>query len=264
MPTIQEVHKWSFAKHRNALKRLMYPVIDKLYATGLSYTRLFANGEVINVPVLEHDIYGAWLEGSPTKDPAFCLSNLTKIPKMIWYHELSAFLCSDDQSSYAFIRNINKFDYCLTYLKYNDDNSISRLSVLTSYTVMGFFSDKQLLLDQCIAAIESYLFDCKTRIALEFDISNDISPIIFKGTNENIVVEFLSRLTTQELACLKLIYTGYFESKEIALKLHKSPRTIEGTIARLSQKLSCNNKYELAVKISKMHDVMRCLMMKGW
>ncbi|WP_440616518.1 LuxR C-terminal-related transcriptional regulator [Cysteiniphilum sp. 6C5] len=239
-------------------------MIDTLCVTGLSYTRLFANGEVIDVPVLEHDICGSWLEGNPTKDPAFCLSNLTKIPKMIWYHELSPFLSSDDQSSYAFIRSINKFDYCLTYLKYNDDNSISRISVITRCKFMGFFSDKQFLLDQCIAAIESYLFDCKTLIAIEFDISSDIAPIMFKGANENMVIELLSKLTKQELACLKLIYAGHYESKEIALKLHKSYRTVEGIVARLSQKLSCNNKYELAVKISKMHDVMRCVVMKGW
>lgn len=239
-------------------------MIDTLRVTGLSYTRLFANGQVVDLPVLEHEIYETWLEGAPNKDPAFCLSNLTKIPKVVWYHELSAFLCNNDQSSYSFIETINKFDYCLNYVKYNEDDSISRLSVITRCKSMGFFNDKQLMLDQCIAVIEACFFDNKTRIALEFDISSDIMPIIFKGVDEIMAIEVLSKLTAQELACLKLIYTGYFESKEIALKLHKSPRTIEGTVARLSQKLSCNNKYELAVKISKMHDVMRCVVMKGW
>ena len=72
-------------------------MIDTLRVTGLSYTRLFANGQVVDLPVLEHEIYETWLEGAPNKDPAFCLSNLTKIPKVVWYHELSAFLCNDDR-----------------------------------------------------------------------------------------------------------------------------------------------------------------------
>lgn len=262
MPAIKDVHRWSFPKHKNALKRLINSMTDKLCATGLSYTRLFENGQVIDLPILECELHGVWLEGNPNQDPAFLLNNVTKIPKMMWYHELGSFLCTEDQSNYAFIENMRPFDPCLSYIKYNKDNSISRLSVITSCPILGFFSDKHHVLDQCITSIQSYLFDPATRFAQEFDISNDITPIVFKGVKDSVTLDVLSQFTTQELACFKLIYTGHYESKEIASKLQKSPRTIEGIIARLLHKLNCNNKYELAVKISKMHDVMRFMLIR--
>lgn len=48
----------------------------------------------------------------------------------------------------------------------------------------------------------------------------------------------------------------HYEAREIATNLHRSPRTIEHTIANLCYKLKCDSKMKLVVKISHMHDAM--------
>ena len=57
-------------------------------------------------------------------------------------------------------------------------------------------------------------------------------------------------LSKQQLNCAKFLLNG-MTSKEIALQLKLSPRTVETYLENLKAKLKCNNKADLLIKLSR-------------
>ncbi len=60
----------------------------------------------------------------------------------------------------------------------------------------------------------------------------------------------INQLTTRELQCIDYLLQG-FNNKNIATKLHLSPRTVEAYIENIKEKLCCKSKIELIIKLTK-------------
>ncbi|WP_162902326.1 helix-turn-helix transcriptional regulator [Facilibium subflavum] len=256
MPSIIDVHQLYFYQHERALQNIVSPFKQKLGFSGLSYTRVYHDNQVVDLPVIKHEIHELWLSKDYTKEPTFLYSNLLKLPKLFFYHELEHHLDKPD-SSYQVLNSLKQSTYIvLFYLKYNEDGSISRLSFKFSSCDQNkhFCLHQTDCIESCMLAVENYLFNSEKKHYLSFDISTDISPLNLKQLYPP---QAGIKLTKAEISCFKQLYFGYYESREIAKRLNRSPRTVETTISNLCYKLYCKNKAELAAKITQMHESMR-------
>ena len=261
MPKILDVHQHYFNKHEHAFKRLLQPLSNSLNLLGASYTKVYPNDMVIDLPIIKHQIHEIWLMSEHTTEPAFSHKNLLQLPKIFCYYDLEMLL-KNESNWLSTINNMTKTKASsLQCLKYNLDGSISRLSLIVNIPLTSsaiIFNSYYNMFDECIRKIEDYLFDECKRHYLNFDITEDINPLPLQTLSE--LETIAPKLAKAEIKCFKQIYCGIYEAKQIAHMLHRSPRTVENTIANLCHKLECNSKIELVVKISHMHDVMRHFM----
>lgn len=262
MNVVEEIYTKSYQRYEYKLNKILKSANLALSVESLIYHRCYSHGGVFALPLLADDSLSDYYT-SPEADKRIFLDFETLLlsPTINDVGYKNAVYQSYNQSFCV--------DHILTkeerhalpwHLHYHPDHSISFLCIFVKKKDAlianklfygGHFRQLHQTLDQLI-------------LQNTFDIDLDGFTFLNVNPSKNLLAKFIpspqfSELTYTENLCFLAIYNGNYEVKALALCIDRSPRTIEGLIASMIQKLGVNNRYELFVKISQSHEHRRYL-----
>ncbi len=252
--------------HKSRVINSYYDVVSQLTHTfqvsDASYDRVYKNKKVISFPILVRETTEEWLDTSSIHEPLHLYDNLLELPCVSTLEEVIPFIREQEiiECEYGFFDRVRVLPNIVTYRVYNEDDSISSLTIVTKN---GAFNVREYdwYFKKIIKEIEKRLFSSDTLFYELFDITEYIEPIkLNMGIEQD---KFPFQLTDSENSCFYYIYHGHYDAKSLASKLSLSHRSVERIIASLIEKLGCVNKYDLVVAISKRHDYIRKLIQRS-
>jgi DNA-binding CsgD family transcriptional regulator len=267
MNTVQTIYTHLYRKYERKFNTILKNAALNFKIEAISYQRCYANKKVLSLPLLVDDRLGEYYN-SPNADKAIFLDfrNLLLSPtinstcyKNAVYQLYNQSFCFDHIIS-------NESRSALPWhLHYHNDHSISFLCVFVNKTdailankvfYSGYFNRLHQAIEQSVLANTREL-DLNDFI---FNNSSPTVPLLL----ESVPKAQFAELSYAENLCFLAIYQGHYEVKEIAEYINRSPRTIEGHIASMIQKLKVNNRYELFIKLAQAHEHMRYLAHWFW
>ncbi len=262
MNTVEEIYTKSYKRYVCKLNKILESANLALSVESLIYHRCYSHGGVLALPLLVNDSLSDYYT-SPEADKRIFLDFETLL--------LSPTINDVGYKNAVYQSHNNSFcvDHILTkevrhalpwHLHYHHDYSISFLCI--------FLKKKDALIANKLFYGGHFrqLHQALDQLVSQNTMDIDLDAFTFKNVNpsKNLLTKFIptpqfSELTYTENLCFLAIYNGHYEVKALALCVGRSPRTIEGLIASMVQKLRVNNRYELFVKISQSHEHRRYL-----
>lgn len=243
--TLRDIHHYHWKKHEHTFKKIVQSMNLPFDIEGLTYTETFSSGVAINIPLKYLESFHDWAQSEKAHISSF-LTVLNR-PKVVTLDELS--VCSDDSYPYHLsLATQETFNILpIQYLKIGNQ-SIANLCIFIKKSNYLEISIQYAHLN--ILALTQKLFDSLWQeyhyLAHDFLVNTRQNNFYFKQHN---TPKIFPDLTRSEKSFLFAICQGLYETKQVAIYLNLSVRTIEGLMRSVSHKLECKNRYELFVKI---------------
>ncbi|WP_440992930.1 helix-turn-helix transcriptional regulator [Cysteiniphilum litorale] len=243
--TLRDIHHYHWKKHEHTFKKIVQSMDLPFDIEGLTYTETFSSGVAINLPLKYLESFHDWAQSEKAHISSFL--NVLHRPKVVTLDELN--VCSEDSYPYHLsLVTQEAFNILpIQYLRIGNQ-SIANICIFIKKSNYLEISIQYAHLN--ILALTQKLFDSLRQeyhyLAHDFLVNTRQNNFYFKQHN---TPKIFPDLTRSEKSFLFAICQGLYETKQVAIHLNLSVRTIEGLMRSVLHKLECKNRYELFVKI---------------
>ncbi|WP_119328506.1 helix-turn-helix transcriptional regulator [Cysteiniphilum halobium] len=243
--TLQDIHHYHWKKHEHTFNKIVQSMNLPFDIEGLTYTETFNSGVAITIPLKYLESFYDWAQSEKAYISSFL--NVLNRPKVVTLEELN--ICSKDSYPYHLsLVTQEAFNILpIQYLKIGNQ-SIANLCIFIKKTNYLEVSIQYAHLN--VLALTRKLFDSLRQeyhyLVRDFLVNTKQGQLCFKQHN---MPKIFPDLTRSEKSFLLAICQGLYETKQVAIYLNRSVRTVEGLMRSVLDKLECKNRYELFVKI---------------
>ncbi|WP_395946879.1 LuxR C-terminal-related transcriptional regulator [Caedibacter taeniospiralis] len=245
---LADIHKQQWKKYEHILTRITKSLDFPFQIEGLAYTETFKSGIAISIPLKYCDAFSVWAQSERAYISSF--SAIAKRPKVVTLEELHAY-AKDKLPYHLSLITQDQLMMLPIHYNHNSKGSIANLCIFVkkSEYFHAYVRYAHLDMTSLTQQVRQLLHQEYQSVITEFLVDtvpdhNDLREISAINTME---------LTAAEKSFLHAIYDGSYETKQIAERLNKSVRTIEGVMGRVVDKLECKNRYDLFVKVKNNH-----------
>ena len=264
MTTLHEIYSSSWKKYEKKLAQIRADAQLPSSVVAIIYNHSFQTGEVISIPVLFHEcLQGIYLTSLPDNMIFINFETLIQAPPLLTTTFRNAIYQSCSNQAYCFdhIAAGNRFYPLPWQPKFHYNKSASWLTTLINSPVVSN-AQEYMLLQHCTklhSIMNDLILNQNNAFYVEHFKFSHKCPPISQIDSLNLDPRFF-HLTHSENLCFLAIYNKQFETKQLAHALCRSPRTIEGILSSMIQKLELNNRYELFIRVAKSHTYIRYLL----